>query len=84
MAINSRVLRKTLVVPSQLCLKFGANIKQMGWLKKGKSKGRQKKTSKFQDRKLKTVRPENRKCSPKQRKKKINGLKQESMFVREL
>ena len=28
------VYRKTLVVPIQLCLKFGANIKEIRWFKK--------------------------------------------------
>ena len=42
---KSGVWQMTLAVLSTLCLKFGANIKEMGWLKKGKHTSRQRKAS---------------------------------------
>ena len=46
-----------LVDLGQLCLKFGTNLKEMRWFKKRKHAGLPQKTSKHQDRKLKSHMP---------------------------
>ena len=49
--IYREMWQETLVVPNQLCLKFGANIKET--FKKGKHTSRTQEISKHWDRKLK-------------------------------
>ena len=70
------VWHQTLGVQRQRCLKFGANINEMRWIKK---ENIQVKTSKRHSRKFKALKIVNI-----QNKEKRNGLKQGYMFVRKL